>query len=93
MRSLSESARIDIWVSSALIVAVSIAAIVAFANWEEFCNLALGFWLMLSPWVLGFTHTRAMHFSIALGAAVAFVALIELWLVNYEPEYGLDSRV
>lgn len=89
----SESARVDIWVSSVLIVAISIAATVAFANWEEFCNLALGIWLMVSPWVLGFAHTRPMHLSIALGAVVAFVAALELWLVNYEPEYQLSRRV
>jgi hypothetical protein len=37
--------------------------------------------------VLGFTHTKAMHVSIALGALVAFMAALELWLVNFEPQY------
>ena len=88
----SEGARIDIWTSSALIVALSIAAIVAFSNWEEWLNLLLGFWLMASPWALGFMHTPAMHISLGLGAMVAFMAALELWLVNYEPEYVSDSR-
>lgn len=83
----SERARVDIWVSGALIAAISAAAMVAFANWEEFCNLALGVWLMASPAILGFLQTRAMHFCIGLGAVVAFLALIELWLANYEPEF------
>jgi hypothetical protein len=29
-----------------------------------------------------------MHVSIGLGAVVAFLAALELWLVNYEPQYG-----
>jgi len=44
--------------------------------------------LIASPWVLGFAHTRAMHVSIGLGAMVAFIAALELWLVSYEPQYG-----
>ena len=41
----------------------------------------LGLWLIVSPWVLGFAHTRAMHFSIGVGATVTFLAALELWLV------------
>jgi len=78
-------ARIDVWASGAAIAAVSIAALVAFSDWEEWLNLLLGLWLTVSPWVLGFTHTKAMHVSIGLGAMVAFVAGLELWLVKYAP--------
>ncbi|SDT55195.1 SPW repeat protein [Bradyrhizobium canariense] len=85
---VSERARVDIWTSGAAIAAISIAAIVAFANWEEWLNLLLGVWLIASPWVLGFAHTRAMHVSILIGAMVAFFAALELWLVRYEPDYG-----
>jgi hypothetical protein len=85
-----EEARIDLWASGAAIAAMSVAAIIAFAKWEEWLNLLLGAWLIVSPWALGFTHTRAMHVSIAVGALVAFVAALELWLVKYEPGYGSD---
>lgn len=40
-----------------------------------------GLWLIASPWILGFAHVRAMHFSIGIGAVVTFLALLELWLV------------
>ncbi len=83
-----KDARLDLWASGAAIAAISIAAIVAFSNWEEWLNLLLGLWLIASPWVLGFVHTRAMHVSIGLGVMVAFMAALELWLVNYEPQYG-----
>jgi hypothetical protein len=87
---VSEKVRIEVWASGAAIVAVAIAAIVAFSNWEEWINLLLGLWLVVSPWVLGFVHTRAMHVSILIGATVAFLAALELWLVNFEPNYGPD---
>jgi hypothetical protein len=59
-----------------------------FSYWEEWLNLLLELWLTVSPWVLGFTHTKAMHVSIGLGAMVAFVAGLELWLVKYDPQYS-----
>jgi SPW repeat len=84
----NENARLDLWASGAAIAAISIAAIIAFSDWEEWLNFLLGFWLIASPRVLGFAHTRAMHVSIGLGVMVAFIAALELWLVNYEPQYG-----
>ncbi len=75
------TAGIDLRISGAAIAVISLAAMIAFANWEEWANLLLGIWLIVSPWLLGFAHTRAMHFSIGIGAAVAFLAALELWLV------------
>ncbi len=77
-------ARVDIWASSAAIAIVSIAAILAFSIWEEWLNFALGVWLILSPWALGFAHTRAMHYSIVIGSLVALVAATELLAINKE---------
>jgi hypothetical protein len=74
------TARMDFWIAGTAIAAISIGAIVAFASWEEWANLALGAWLVASPWILGFAHARATHFSVAIGAAVAYLALLELWL-------------
>jgi hypothetical protein len=85
---VSEQARVDIWTSGAAIAAISIAAIVAFSDWEEWTNLALGLWLIVSPWALGFAHTRAMHVTILIGVLVSTFAALELWLVHYEPDYG-----
>lgn len=85
---VSEKVRIEVWASGAAIAAVSIAAMIAFSDWEAWVNLLLGAWLMMSPWVLGFVHTSAMHVSIAIGSMVVFIAALELWLVHYDPEYG-----
>jgi SPW repeat len=84
----NETARIDIWVTSAGIVLFSGAAVIVFAEWEEWINLVLGAWLIVSPWLLGFTHTAAMHWSIGIGAAVLFVTALEVWLIHYDqPEH------
>jgi len=76
----SGAARVDLWLSSAAIVCLSLAAIIAFSSWEEWANLVLGLWLIVSPYLLGFAHTRAMHYSIGIGLAIAFFTLLELWL-------------
>jgi SPW repeat len=73
----------DIWVSGAIVVALSMAAIVAFSEWEEWLNLALGGWLIASPWILGFAHTKAMHIAIGGGVIIMYLAALELWLIHY----------
>jgi hypothetical protein len=80
----SGTAAADLRISGAAVAILSLAAMLAFATWEEWANLLLGIWLIVSPWVLGFPHTTAMHFSIGIGAAVAFFAALELWLVYDE---------
>lgn len=75
-----EIARTDIWVSGAAIALIAVAAIFSYANWREWLNVLLGVWLIASPWLLGFAHTKAMHFSIGI---VALMALTELLIVNY----------
>src|SRR5690348_2692508 len=68
--------KFDLWASAVAIIAISLSAILAFAKWEEWANLVLGLWLVSSPWILGFADTRAMHFSIAIGMAVTFLAAL-----------------
>ena len=77
----NEDAKIDLWASSVVIAVLSFAALIAFSYWEEWLNFLIGLWLIVSPWVLGFAHTRAMHYSIGIGAVVAFLAALEIWLV------------
>jgi hypothetical protein len=76
------AARLDFWLSAFAIVAMSLAAMWTYANWEEWANVLIGLWLIASPWVLGFAHLRAMHFSVGIGIVVTFMALLELWLVH-----------
>jgi len=79
----NEITRWDMWMTGATIAAIACLAIVAYSTWQEWANVIVGAWLIVSPWVLGFTHTRAMHFSIGVGIAVILMAVIELEL-RYE---------
>jgi hypothetical protein len=88
----SRTAGLDLWLSSAAIIILSIAAMIAYSTWEEWINLALGLWLVASPYMLGFAHTRAMHFSIGIGSAIAFFAGLELWL-RYEASHRREMPV
>ena len=84
------TARVDFWISSAVIAVISLAAIFAYAKWEEWVNFLFGLWLIASPWILGFNHARAMHFAIGIGIVVAFMAMLELWL-GYEKTHPFES--
>jgi hypothetical protein len=76
-----ESARIETWGAGALLVAISVAALLAFSLWEEWIALAVGLWMMISPWALGFMHTSGMKVNIGIGAVVVFLSGLELFLV------------
>ena len=68
-----------------VIAALAIAALAAFAVWEEWLNLAVGLWALISPWVLGFQGTTAMTVHVLIGIAVAALAAIEIWLTTQNP--------
>jgi len=67
------------------IAILAIAALAAFAVWEEWLNLAVGLWTLVSPWVLGFQGTTAMTVHVLIGAAVAVLAAIEIWMMTQNP--------
>jgi hypothetical protein len=69
-------------ISGLVIAGLSIAALAAFAQWEEWLNLLLGLWVLASPWVLGFQGTTAATVHIAVGILVAALAAIEMWMTQ-----------
>ena len=76
-------ARGTAFASGAVLLAISLLAIVAFREWEEWVNLAIGLWLLAAPFALGFPHhAAAMHVAVFVGAVVTFLALLELWLIH-----------
>ncbi|VWC92279.1 hypothetical protein BCO18430_03330 [Burkholderia contaminans] len=57
------------------LVALAIAALAAFAAWEEWLIIALGLWLLVSPGWFGFTSsTGLMWNSMVIGVLVALFA-------------------
>lgn len=69
-------------VGGILIAVLSIAALAAFAVWEEWLNLIVGLWLILSPWLFGFQTSDAMPVDVAIGIMVAMLAASEIWLTH-----------
>ena len=65
------------------IAVVALAAVFVFSLWGEWVNLALGTWLCLSPWLLGFgTSTALMWNAVIVGMLVfafsGWVLIVEL---------------
>jgi hypothetical protein len=73
------------YIAGIVIAVLAIAALAAFAVWEEWLNLIVGLWVLVSPWALGFQGTTAMTVHVVIGAAVAIIAAIELWMMSQFP--------
>jgi hypothetical protein len=80
------------YIAGIAIAALAIAALAAFAIWEEWLNLIVGLWTLVSPWILGFQGTTAMTVHVVIGAAVAILAAIELWIMYQNPPRLTTSR-
>jgi hypothetical protein len=65
-----------------VIAVLSIAALAAFAVWEEWFILIAALALIVSPWLLGFQNSAAMSVDVIVGAIVAALAGIEVWLTR-----------
>ena len=63
-----------------LIAVFSIAALAAFAVWEEWLNLVAGLWLIATPWLFGFEDSKAITVEVLIGPAVTILAAFEVWL-------------
>ena len=76
-------------IAATVLIALSAAGFVAFADWEGWLKVAVGIWLIAAPWLLGFAHTPAMHVSIVIGVIVTFLTLLEIWLAH--DSYGIGA--
>ena len=80
-------------IAGIVIGAIAIAAIVSFSQWEEWVNLIVGLWVLISPWVLGFTAvTSAVWAHVVIGLIVTVLAAVELWLAMRSPPRQIVSR-
>ena len=65
----------NLYIVGAAIAALAGAAIFIFQAWEEWTNVALGAWLFVSPWALGFSASALLMWNaIIVGALVVFLA-------------------
>jgi hypothetical protein len=68
------------------LIAASLGAIFVPRAWEEWTELGLGAWLMISPWLLGFAAMEgAMLMAVLTGLAIVVLAL---WTLMTDSEYS-----
>ena len=69
-----------------LIAAAALVALFKVMAWEEWVNVAFGVWLLISPWVLGFSGlAMATSNAVIIGIAVAALAL---WTLGTDKDIG-----
>jgi hypothetical protein len=78
-------------VTGIFIAVLSIAALAAFAVWEEWLNLIAGLALIVSPWLLGFQDGDAMTIDVVIGIIVALLAAFEVWVTHRDARLRITA--
>ena len=65
-------------VTGFLLLLVEAVTLTAFRRWEEWVNVALGAWLLVSPFLLGFAGVSVISNFVVVGALVLLLAVNEL---------------
>lgn len=56
-------------------------------RWQDWTNVALGLWLFISPWVLGFSNVEAATWNAALfGIAIVVLEFADVLVPDPWPE-------
>ena len=64
----------------ALVLVLAQLEYVSLQRWEEIGEIALGLWLMASPFIFGYAESGALHhWHFVLGGIVVLLAALELW--------------
>jgi hypothetical protein len=72
------------WVGGIVIAVMGIAALVQFAEWEDWIALVAGVLMIIAPWVLGFASVPyALWACVVLGIVVALASVSEIWIVHH----------
>ena len=72
-----------------VIAVAAAAAIMAFHQWEEWTNVALAIWLIVSPFLLGYAMlSNALWNQIVLGIIIGILAL---WTAVASPKRGVTA--
>jgi hypothetical protein len=61
-----------------LIILAEVVTLSVFRPWEEWINVALGAWLVISPWVLGIASPPAKANFVIVGVLVVALAVYEM---------------
>jgi hypothetical protein len=71
---------LNAWFAGFAIMVIAFGAILEYARWEEYLNMVVGLWLVVSPFLLGYADMNAMTvIHVAVGALVAVLAGYEMY--------------
>lgn len=74
------------WILGVIIAVAALAALAQYHEWEEWVSLVFGAWLIVSPWVLGFTAaTAALWNHVIVGLLVAGMAAWSIYRFRQHP--------
>lgn len=68
------------------LLAVALGAMLVPKAWEEWSEAALGLWLIVAPWALGFSALADA--TLATAASGAVVLALALWVLATDPQYS-----
>ena len=78
------TAAITAWVGGVVIAIMGLAALIQFAEWEDWVALVAGVLMIVAPWVMGFAAVGyAVWAFVVLGLIVAAASLSEIWMVHH----------
>jgi hypothetical protein len=69
----------------ALIILAEVVTLSIFRPWEEWINVALGAWLVISPFILGIASAAAKANFLIVGVLVGALALYEMRSARQQP--------
>jgi len=75
------------WVVAVLLGVLAVGTLTLFAEWEEWANLALGLWLIASPWILHFANAMtATRTHLIMGVLIAVASAWAVWGHRHGPQ-------
>lgn len=87
-------AGLNAWASAVVLALFSMVAVVSFAEWEEWIDLAVGAWILVSPWVLGFeAGSSATKIHVMIGVIVTALSALELFKEHWPPRTTASPEV
>lgn len=78
------AATVNAWLCGVVVAGVATAALISFRQWEQWHGIAVGAWIILSPWVLGFAPLvpiAGLH--VLLGLMLVASECWEIWQVRH----------
>jgi hypothetical protein len=75
---LDQTATTNVVILGFLIVFTEVVELSVFRDWEEWINVLLGAWLLLSPWILRITEPAAIADCVIVGLLVLALAIYQI---------------